>query len=191
MGLDNIPFTYACQKQGTVIRDEEDHIDCKATQAANQCPWKRDLEASTLPISQADSVYGMLGTHCWYRGKEGQYMLEAACEELEILEGSTEHRIPLIEWARFAQHGFYGPDCENSIDKPDMSPNYMRELSKFMKDNVELYAKSCHRFAEAADPVDGGKTIDEVVAGGIRRWMYATWWLEWCANKCDGAKSWY
>ena len=51
-------------------------IDCQATQACGGCPYvtelnKQDKEALGNP------VYGMFGTDCWYRGKYGNYLLEA------------------------------------------------------------------------------------------------------------------
>lgn len=90
MGLDNIPFKYPCDTAGTSVRTarlskdgtpliNEDgqpitFIDCTETQKCGGCPWKKDLEASGLLGGQ---VYGMLGTDCWYRGKYGNYLLEA------------------------------------------------------------------------------------------------------------------
>jgi hypothetical protein len=92
MGLDNIPKQYPCKAQGTVVMTprlnkdgvaltEDDGstmmvIDCQATQACGGCPYvnelnKQDKEALGNP------VYGMFGTDCWYRGKYGNYLLEA------------------------------------------------------------------------------------------------------------------
>ena len=92
MGLDNIPHEYPCRKQETAItitrkgKDGNDllnedgsvmtQIDCQATQACGGCPYvtelnKQDKEALGSPI------YGMFGTDCWYRGKYGNYLLEA------------------------------------------------------------------------------------------------------------------
>lgn len=93
MGLDNIPKQYPCKTQGTVVmtprlnergepvkqQDGDDFhlvIDCQATQACGGCPYvnelnKQDKEALGNP------VYGMFGTDCWYRGKYGNYLMEA------------------------------------------------------------------------------------------------------------------
>ena len=92
MGLDNIPKQYPCKTQGTVVMTprlnkdgvaltEDDGstmmvIDCQATQACGGCPYvnelnKQDKEALGNP------VYGMFGTDCWYRGKYGNYLMEA------------------------------------------------------------------------------------------------------------------
>jgi hypothetical protein len=92
MGLDNIPKQYPCKTQGTVVMTprlnkdgvaltEDDGspmmvIDCQATQACGGCPYvnelnKQDKEALGNP------VYGIFGTDCWYRGKYGNYLLDA------------------------------------------------------------------------------------------------------------------
>lgn len=73
MGLDNIPKNYPCKTQGTAVLDDEERIDCVATQACGGCPWKNDLEKSGI---SSGAVYGMFGTDCWYRGKYGNYLLE-------------------------------------------------------------------------------------------------------------------
>ena len=75
MGLDNIPKQYPCKTQGTAVM-VEDQIDCKATQSCGGCPYvnelnKQDKEALGNP------VYGMFGTDCWYRGKYGNFLLDA------------------------------------------------------------------------------------------------------------------
>lgn len=75
MGLDNIPKQYPCKTQGTAILDDEDRIDCKATQEQNGCPYLTDFAKSGLG---GGAVYGMFGTDCWYRGKYGNYLLEAS-----------------------------------------------------------------------------------------------------------------
>ena len=75
MGLDNIPKQYPCKTQGTAVM-VDDQIDCKATQSCGGCPYvnelnKQDKEALGNP------VYGMFGTDCWYRGKYGNFLLDA------------------------------------------------------------------------------------------------------------------
>lgn len=91
MGLDNIPKNYPCKKQGTAVvtvrltksgepliddgGEPITSIDCDATAAASGCPWKNDYEKSGL--APDGIVRGMMGTDCWYRGKYGNYLLEA------------------------------------------------------------------------------------------------------------------
>jgi hypothetical protein len=92
MGLDNIPHILPCKKQGTVVmlrrldRDGKPMLDddgqpissigCDETHKRGGCPYRNDLAKQT-EFSEADSVTGMFGTPCWYRGKYGNYMLEA------------------------------------------------------------------------------------------------------------------
>lgn len=92
MGLDNMPYTYPCKAQGTAVmeprknKDGEDIIDpdtgevwvaisCEKTQACGGCPYKNAYEKSGL--EDGGRVYGIFGTDCWYRGKYGNYLLEA------------------------------------------------------------------------------------------------------------------
>lgn len=77
MGLDNIPKNYPCQTQETAVLDEDERIDCQATQACGGCPWKNDREKAGITEG---AVYGIFGTSCWYRGKYGNYMLEQVTE---------------------------------------------------------------------------------------------------------------
>ena len=91
MGLDNIPHRYACERLGTAVKvninDREGNpilddatslpkkrIDCKATQGDGGCPYEISFGKSGLPNG---SVTGMLGTDCWYRGKYGNWLIEA------------------------------------------------------------------------------------------------------------------
>lgn len=70
MGLDNFPYSYPCKANGTAVLDDDDRIDCKATQEAGGCPW----DNADPPLK--GRVLGIFGTDCWYRGKYGNYMLE-------------------------------------------------------------------------------------------------------------------
>ena len=91
MGLDNIPHRYACERLGTAVKvdildkdgvailDEETglpmkSIDCRATQVQGKCPYLISVEKTDL---REGSVTGMFGTDCWYRGKYGNFLLEA------------------------------------------------------------------------------------------------------------------
>ena len=91
MGLDNIPHHYPCDRAGTSVRvalkdregnvlmDEETNvpmtqIKCDDTIENGGCPYKNAHAKSGLA---SGGVTGMLGTYCWYRGKYGNYLLEA------------------------------------------------------------------------------------------------------------------
>lgn len=91
MGLDNIPKTYPCKTGNTAVMVQrkaygseelllEDDgspmlaIDCAATASCGGCPYKNAHVAAGEP---GGAVHGMFGTDCWYRGKYGNYLLEA------------------------------------------------------------------------------------------------------------------
>ncbi len=91
MGLDNIPHRYACERLGTAVKvdilnkdgvaiiDEETglsekRIDCRETQVQGKCPYLISVSKTDL---QEGSATGIFGTDCWYRGKYGNYLIEA------------------------------------------------------------------------------------------------------------------
>ena len=92
MGLDNIPKEYPCKTTGTAVQViktdlegqavlEDDGstmlmIDCKATQECGGCPYTTELDKQDKE-ALGNPVYGIFGTDCWYRGKYGNYLLEA------------------------------------------------------------------------------------------------------------------
>lgn len=93
MGLDNIPKQYPCKTQGTAVMEQRTNhagepafdpedgsplmaISCSATQACGGCPYTRELDKQDKD-ALGNPVYGMFGTDCWYRGKYGNYLLEA------------------------------------------------------------------------------------------------------------------
>ena len=49
-------------------------VSCEATQACGGCPYKNAHDKSGL---NNNGVGGMFGTDCWYRGKYGNFLLEA------------------------------------------------------------------------------------------------------------------
>ena len=51
-------------------------ISCSATPACGGCPYTRELDKQDKD-TLGNPVYGMFGTDCWYRGKYGNYLLEA------------------------------------------------------------------------------------------------------------------
>jgi hypothetical protein len=92
MGLDNIPKHYPCMTNGTAVRVprlgkddqqllEEDGTvmmvtDCQATQFHGGCPYVSELDKQDKTLL-GNPVHGMFGTDCWYRGKYGNYLLDA------------------------------------------------------------------------------------------------------------------
>lgn len=124
MGLDNFPKNVPCKTQGTAVlvtkRDAEGKayvqedgtevqvISCEQTQACGGCPYKNDYEKSGLV---GGAVYGMFGADCWYRGKYGNYLLEAVGADTDT-------------------HSFYG-DQEDATVK---SVESCLELADFLDD---------------------------------------------------------
>lgn len=125
MGLDNIPKNYPCKTQGTAVMsprlDREGNaivengetlmaIDCKATQDCGGCPWKN---AHMKAGSPGGVVYGIFGADCWYRGKYGNFLLDAIGIQDE--------------------HGFYG-DNEDGTEK---SPESCLALADTISDTLD------------------------------------------------------
>ena len=165
MGLDNIPHTYPCKTQGTVVTvkmidqrtgdifiDENgetvDQIDCDQTMACGGCPWKKAL--GDLP----GAVYGIFGTPCWYRGKYGHSMLNALGIDAEVLYSGTG---------------------EDGL----ITPNDARELANRMNDAYS----------------DDGEARHTVIMWGDENVADEFWylhdWLIWTALECEGVDAWY
>lgn len=163
MGLDNYPRNLPCKSQGTAVlvprKDRDGNvlvledgspdlaIDCKATQDCGGCPYKNDFEASGLA---SGAVYGIFGTDCWYRGKYGNYLLQAIDYHESI--------------------DFYG-DQENGTYK---SPESCLEVATVIDEAFEEYGEY---------HLDGEDITDDL--------KYASWYLKWAAEKCDGLAAWY
>jgi hypothetical protein len=163
MGLDCIPHVYPCRKAGTDIKTEDGRIDCDATRAADQCPWKPAAEAAGSP------VYGILGTPCWYRGKAGNYYIDAVQE--------AGHPLPVS-----INGGFYGQEG----NEPPLSPAYCKELGDWMAERVEVFASTL------AHPSPDFRVLDASERkGALDAYRYAAWWLRWIAEAGDGSDTWY
>ena len=112
MGLDNIPHEYPCIAEG--LQDHNEEIDCKKNIEENKCPWDREMG------QVKGGIYGMFGTHCWYRGKSGNAMLS---------ELQTKGYVAPIT--------FYGSGDDGN---ETLSSRECLELSKWMADHAEAYA---------------------------------------------------
>lgn len=140
MGLDNIPHRYACERLGTVVKvninDKEGNpildeatslpmkrIDCKTTQENGGCPYL--ISVSKTDLKEA-SVTGIFGTDCWYRGKYGNYLIEA----LEL---------PDFEYSFYGDNedGTYksSSDC---LSLADSMEERMTEMGTVLKDGENL-----------------------------------------------------
>lgn len=168
MGLDNIPHKYPCKTQGIASLTEDGRIDCDQTQANGNCPWQNQYEKAVL-LKEARPTYGMLGTGCWYRGKYGNALLR------------------LLEHGNFdgyyddTKYSFYGEGIDENTE--GMSIDYCLDMHNYMSANTEAFA---HKAKEYSQKEDGGDEKDL-----INDWLYATWWLKFAAEHCEGSSIWY
>lgn len=161
MGLDNMPMVYPCE--GVAIKDSDGRTDCVATQACGNCGWKNEFESDPL-TKNLKPVTGMFGADCWYRGKYGNYLLNVFSDSEDTYDNDTGY-------------SFYGDGHVNGdegIDSDDCIT-----MSKFMKDNAELFAyKANTKYPEQSEELIGD-------------WIYASWWLKFAGDKCKGSAIWY
>ena len=168
MGLDNMPHTYPCQTQGTAVMERitlndgsvDERIDCNETVVAGGCPFTN----AEPPPGQ---VTGMLGTFCWYRGKYGNFLVNA----LNSPVGCDIDAVSSYVWDINGDDNFYGINEEGTYRPPDAC----RELADQM---------------EAALDERGGQLVfgDDDRTGDVK---YAIWYLRWVANECEGMDAWY
>ena len=116
MGLDNIPYVYPCIDEG--LQDPDEEIDCQRNIEEGMCPWDREMG------HKQGGILGMFGTHCWYRGKSGNHMLQ----ELE----SKGYTAPI---------SFYGSGADG---EEILSSKECLELSRWMAEHAEVYASICN-----------------------------------------------
>jgi len=172
MGLDNIPHEYPCRKQGIASFTYDGRIDCDTTKEKGNYPWQNEYE-KTILLKEATPTYGMLGTSCWYRGKYGNGLLS------------------LLEHGNFdvyadTKYTFFGEGMgEDKPDSEGMSADYCLEMHEYMRDNTEKFALRAREHVGKEDE-DGGDEKEY-----INDWLYATWWVKFAAEHCEGSSIWY
>jgi hypothetical protein len=171
MGLDNIPKEYPCEQQGIATLDEKGRIDCNLTQSKGNCPWKNEFEKSVL-LKEARPTYGMLGTDCWYRGKYGNFLLR-------LLED-----VPEDNYFVDTKYSFYGDGIPEEKSE-GMSIDYCLDMSSYMESNTENFAHKAKQYVENQKENE----FDEKSL--INDWIYATWWVKFAAEHCNGSSVWY
>jgi len=142
-------------------RDEHNRIDCVETQSQGNCPWQNKKEENIL-VKDMNPTTGIFGTNCWYRGKYGNWLLEILTESQD-LENSPY---------TFFGDGDYGISAEECL-----------RMSNWMKENTEQFAYNLQK-EENKDP----NTPDSLY---INDWIYASWWLEFVGENCDGSSVWW
>lgn len=175
MGLDNMPHLYPCKEQGTAVINKKTHtweedgvtksedtypIDCEATIEANGCPY---MNANP----PEGSVIGMFGTHCWYRGKYGNWVISALESESNMMD--------IEDVADHDGNGFYG----SNDDGTHLPPDECRELADHLQERLE------ERGGTLVFLNDGNK--DDRTEDAI----YAIWYLRWVADVGSGMDAWY
>lgn len=170
MGLDNIPHEYPCKKQGIASLTEDGRIDCDDTQSKGNCPWKNEYEKAVL-LKEARPTYGMLGTGCWYRGKYGNFLLG-------MLEGNADAYAD-------TKYSFYGEGMgEDDPDSEGMSIAYCLDMHEYMTENTEEFAYKAMQYVNENGGENNAKDY-------INDWLYATWWVKFAAEHCEGSSIWY
>lgn len=164
MGLDNIPVKYACKDKGTAVL-VDDRIDCEQTKSSGGCPYLNEKNSSPH-VANIGGVLGMFGTDCWYRGKYGNSLLR----ELS----SSDPNSP------FDGDEFYGKEID---DFEGLTPEMCLELAHDMDDFAESWVK--HVMNTYVNETEENRI------SLINDWTYASWWLKFVANHCDGSVVWY
>ena len=156
MGLDNMPTAYPCRTGNTAVLTpildkegkaylEEDgsvstRVDCGATQAAGGCPYKNARRQDGMDSGE---VHGMFGTDCWYRGKYGNYLLEAIgygdSDEFSFYgdseDGTEKSKGSCLTLAQVIDEAFDECDEEDGVYRmggEDISPD-LRYASWYLK----------------------------------------------------------
>jgi hypothetical protein len=162
MGLDNIPKEYPCKKNNMAVFDDEGRISCEKTINIGQCPL-HNLKDNDLLVRDANPVYGVFGTDCWYRGKYGNMLLSIMDE--------SGYRAPI---------DFFGENHSYQETPPGLSPANCLNLSDWMNEHIEVFT----RVVKNRYPEHEAQSL-------IKDWMYASWWLRFVAKFANGSDVWY
>ena len=166
MGLDNFPHEYPCKTQGTAVMETvelndgstTERIGCDSTVEAGGCPFRN----ANPPSGQ---VTGFLGTYCWYRGKHGNWLINALNSDT-----TNSNDIDPYVWDVDGDNTFYGT-AEAGEYRP---PGACRDLADDMESSLD----------ERGGRLAFGENdfTDEV--------KFAIWYLRWAADECNGMGAW-
>ena len=179
MGLDNMPHEYPCKSGGTAVMEHvkmndgsiDERIDCNGTIEAGGCPYTN----ANPPDGQ---VTGMLGTYCWYRGKYGNWLINA----LNSSPDTNIHDIDSYVWESNGDDTFYGTDEDGLYRPPQACNDLADDMEASLKERGGSLVFIDRTHYEDGTPVEPD-TTDDV--------LYAIWYLRWSAKECNGMDSWY
>jgi hypothetical protein len=137
----------------------DERIDCTETIAADGCPFTN----AKPPPGQ---VTGMLGTYCWYRGKHGNWLINALNADT-----TNMNDIDSYVWESNGDDTFYGTD-EDGLHRP---PEACRSLADQMESALD----------------ERGGTLTFTNGDATAEAKFAIWYLRWVANECEGMDAWY
>lgn len=166
MGLDNIPTVYPCKKAGTALLNNEGQIRCEETISTGNCPYVNAKRSDPLTRDLV-GVVGILGSECWYRGKYGNYLLEKMAD--------SDPGFPLDG------ESFYGDMQDDNDDETGISAKRCIEMSKIMADYIEPWTYVAHQISN--DNTSAQDLVND--------WIYASFWLRYMGENCDGSIAWY
>lgn len=148
-----------------------ERIDCDATIEAGGCPY------TNADPPKAGRVMGMMGTHCWYRGKHGNWLINALNSDT-----TNVHEIGSYVYDTDGDNSFYGTDADG-LYRPAQA---CTDLADDMQESLDERDGKLV-FVNRSSYTDGKPKehdlTDEVV--------YAIWYLRWVAEHCDGMDAWY
>ena len=168
MGLDNFPHEYPCKRQGTAVMERytlndgsvDERIDCDATAKVDGCPY---LNADP---PKEGAVIGMFGTHCWYRGKYGNFLINALSSQTDDIDAVDSY-----VWDDDGDNSFYGTDAD-----------WHHRPAEACKSLADQMASALDERGGRLVFGDDDRTDDA---------KYAIWYLRWVADECNGMGAWY
>jgi hypothetical protein len=173
-----MPHVYPCKNQGTAVVEErvveyEGENGEMLTDTSYPVDCEKTIEVNGCPFMNADppkegAVLGMFGTHCWYRGKYGNWVIGALKSETNDINETPDYYD--------GENSFYGTNAE-STHRP---ANECVELADEMQSDLDERGGTLVFFNSENEADD--RTADA---------KYAIWYLRWSAEYCDGMDAWF
>lgn len=163
MGLDNIPKQYACKKKGTAVMVPR-------------------LNRDGDPLIDPDTNEPIMSIDCKATQEAGGCPWLAAYNASNLEGGPTLGMFGTDCWYR----GKYGNYLLEQLAVMDP----MGEGESFYGDNedgTEKSPESCLMLADIIDEALADQFVPDIAADA----RYASWYLRWAADECDGLICWY